>query len=358
MPRSSRRRVTLLGGDANPCGKDEAATAALALAVMMANALNADLRVIAKRPVNPGELDRLLQEQGLVLRGECSLPAPSTRPDAELDRFEGESMITASWSVAADALDELPARDLVLLVHAQGLPPSFAADRARHHELLGRNDLRFVVCTQVLQRRLAANGWPHFEHAALTFEPARVAADIDHHSAPDDGGRHFVLHVPESTDRRRFELGLRAVEQALAAGVLEAGRWSFSFVGLGLPQVTLRNGQRPVRQDTLDAIGSSRGPRADLALVLPPPAAPEPAAAAMAHDGTVVIVAAPGGVMAADTGVITCDATPDALSAALRQAVACLAEPAARVRPATEREPAAGWAQALGDVATELTAGR
>lgn len=356
-PPSSRHRVTLLGGDVNPCGRGEAAAAALALAVVTANALNADLRVIAKRPVDPSELDRLLHRQGLVLRGECSLPAPSTRPDAELDRFEGELMITASWSVAADALHEMPGRDLVLLVHADGPPPASAAERARHHALLSRNDLRFVVCTQALQRRLAANGLPHFEHAALTFEPARVASDTDHRSVPDDDGLHFVLHVAESTNRRHFALALQAIEHALAAGMLEPDRWSFTFVGLGLPQVTLRNGQRPVRQDTLDAAGPANRPHADLALVLPP-AAPEPAAAAMAHSGTVVIIAAPSDADAAHPGVISCDATPDALSEALRQAVARLAGPAGRVRPATEYGPAADWAQVLRSVAPELTAGR
>ncbi len=372
-PAGHRPRVTLLCQGLDLQQPSDATRAALALAVGAANRLRADLRLIAgSRAIDPCDLNERLRSEGLAVHGECIVGGPVTlRRNHEFERFDGELMITASWACAAALLVELPAQDLVCLLHA-GDPG--LADAVPGHggagALLARTDLRLVVCTQALQQHLASRGFGPQMQQALSFEPM-AAAPADAAVPPAAAERSLMLfEVMAPIDRERFAIGLDAIEQALAAGVLDPQRWDFLFAAPGLPQVTLRQGQRPTSLDDLaPAVAWQARQRAALVLRLLPPGAALPAApaeAAGAAGAAVRVVAAAditlataaGAAGAAAPGVVTCTLQRESLLDALRRAVEQVDAAALRPQQPAAGETAAGARPSLASTTEQLVAGR
>lgn len=365
IPRGQRRRVTLLCQRIDAEHPADGTRAALALAVVTANRLRADLRLIARqRPVDPHALGMLLRDQGLAVFGECSLCGPvMQRPDGEFDRFDGELVVAASCQCAADALAELPVEDLVCLLHPDDPDLRDAAPgQAGAGALLERAGLRFVVGWQAFRQHLVGRGFTRLARDALVFEPA-VAADAALPAQTGDRRDAFLFEVMAPVDRDRFAVGLDAIEQALARKVLDPQRWDFLFAAPGLPQVTLGHGQRPTSLDHLDASAAWQArQRAILALRLPPPDAPFQQPADAAADNAIVVVAttngADGDPAMAAAGVIRCRLERDAVVEALRRAAERLDDGAWQHHRPARVEPARDWALALDATAEQLTAGR
>ena len=351
-PRGQRPRVTLFGDDFDLRGPYRPTAAALALAAAVANRLDADLRLIARsRAIDPAAVDATLRSQGLALQGNCILLRAPQAAASEFDRHEGELMFAASWQGAADALAELPARDLVCLLHADDrLERLTAAERSRFEALLRHEDLRFVACTQRLQQHLADIGFEPLARRAAVFEPAPAAVPAGIRPPEGPRRRQFVFHVAEPADRLRIARGIEAIEQALASGLIDGRRWDVLFIGHDIPPVTLNHGLRPRRLDDLAALQ-----QADVALALPHGARPCSAIPALAAAGAVVVVAAAaaaaGDGMQGSPRVIACGLERDALAQALRQAVALATDDAGRPGP---RPAPADWTLALAEVSAQL----
>ncbi len=355
--------MTLLCQRIDLHGRCDGLQTALALAVVSANRLQADLRVMAgQQAIDPGALQQLLRRQGLAVQGECSLLGPLVPgSNQEFDRFAGELMVAASCQCAADALAEWPAEDLVCLLHPDdpGLADA-APGQGGAGALLARTDLRFVVCTQPFKQHLVGRGFTHLAQQAPSFEPAAEPAA----PPPPGAGRSALLfEVMAPVDRQRFAIGLDAIEQALALGVLDPQRWDVLFAAPGLPQVTLRHGQRPTSLDDLDAGAAWQArQRAVLALRLPAPGAAVPPPLGVAADHAVVVVAAADGgadpQAAVAPGVIACALERDAVVQALRRAVEQLGDEAPPSRRRAAAEPARGDRLSLQATAGLLTVGR
>jgi len=372
-PRASRRRVTLLCQRIDPPGQRDGMQAALALAVLSANRLQADLRLIAtQQAIDPCALNEWLRGQGLAVQGECILGGPALPGSSqEFDRFDGELMLAACSRCAADALAELPVEDLVCLLHPDdpGLRDAAPGDGGSA-ALLARTDLRFAVGTQRFQQHLVGRGFPHLAQQATSFEPADRQAAAAMPPPPASGRDVFLFEVMAPVDRQRFAIGLDAIEQALALGVLDPQRWDFLFAAPGLPQVTLRQGQRPTSLDHLDAGAAWQArQQALLALRLPPPGAALPPPLGVAAEHAVVVVAtavpadaAPGAIHGAIPGAIpgalVCALQRDAVVQALRQAVERLGGDAHPSRRQPGAAPARDDAPGLAATAALLTAGR
>lgn len=362
-PRGRRPRVTLFANDFDLRGPHRPAMAALALAVVTANRLDADLRLITRsRAIDPAAIDATLRGQGLALQGDCILLQAGRRATTEFDRYEGELMLAASWQGAADALAELPAGDLVCLLHAddhlERLP---AVERSRLQALLQHERLRFVACTQRLRQHLADSGFDALARQAASFEPAHPVMPADLGTPAGPRRRQFVFHVAEPADRLRVARGLEAIEQVLASGVVDDYRWDFLFSGRGIPPVTLAHGLRPARLDDLDAQTGARAlQQADVALALPHDARPCSVTAALVAAGAVVVVAAaaaPDGDAGYESpSVITCSLERDALAAALQRAFALALSDSDATRCTRPSAPPAlcDWTLALADVSAQL----
>ena len=332
----------------------------MALAVLSANRLHADLRLIAgQQAIDPGVLNALLRRQGLAVDGECILGGPVTpRSNAEFDRFDGELMFAASCQCAADALDELPAEDVICLLHPgdpdlRGAVPGPPGTGT----LPARTDLRFVICTQAFKQHLLGRGFAHLAEHAPSFEPASAAVTAG--QAPPAAGRdRFLFEVMAPVDRERFAIGLDAIEQALALGVLDPQRWDVLFAAPGLPQVRLRHGQGPTSLDHLDAAAAWQARQAAvLALRLPPPGAAVPPPLGVAAENAIVVVAADPQAAAAP-GVINCELQRDGIVEALRRAVERLDDEARQGRRPALAEPALNGPLSLEAAAEQLSAGR
>ncbi|HNT39982.1 MAG TPA: hypothetical protein PKO45_12780 [Rubrivivax sp.] len=356
-PRGNRRRVTLLCRGIDRHGPCDGTRAALALAVMTANRLHADLRLIAARQaVDPSALNGLLRSQGLAVHGECTLGGPvAPRSTPEFDRFDGELILAASCRFASEALAELPAEDLVCLLHPDDPDLSgVAPGEGDAGALLARTDLRFVVSPAMFKQYLVGRGFPHLAQHALSFELALPAA-VAVQPLADAGRSAFLFEVVAPVDRERFAIGLAAIEQALALDILDPQRWDFLFAAPGLPQVALRHGARPTALDHLEAGAAWQvRQRAVLALWLPSPGAAVQAPLGVAAGNAVVVVATADPPAAATPDVITCALERDGIVEALGCAAERLGDDARQARTV----PAGHGSPSLEATVEQLSAGR
>ncbi len=365
-PRHNRRRVTLIGERFDlrpPCA--EAATAVI-LATVLANRLQADLRLITRSDaVEPTRIDQLLQLHGLALRGESILQwVPTQGADVELDRFDDELVLAASCESAAAALAAAPLRDVVCLLQSdERLLQAQVVERMRCQALLQRQDLRFVVNSQSLKAWLIEQGLPHFGTSALVFEPAYPLRAS--HAGPhvQTGPRRLLFHAPARGSSALFARGLAAIEQALSLGLLDPQRWAFSFIGRGLPEVALAGWQRPQQlQDTdADAYARLLG-ETDLALVLGAPGSTSGNAMEIAASGAVVVsntfLKATSEALADSHGfagrTVACGDETASMLQGLQQGAARLAADAVKAQAPIRRD----WTQALQGVVETLAVGR
>ncbi len=367
VPRSSRRRVTLLCERLEARRLCDASRTALALAVVTANRLQADLRLIATQQApDPGALNALLRSQGLALNGECILAGPlPAHTGIEFDRLDGELMLAASCACATDCLNEVPAADLVCLLHADDSAVLEAA-QAGASPLLQRTDLRWVVCSGSLQQQLASRGFTAVAQQALSFEPAFPLAAGEPVSL--EARRHLLLQLTGPADRERVAIALAALESALADGVLGPQPWDIVFAGAELPQVALADGRRPLRIDDLEVPAAWQRLRTvDVVLALPLPGVPLLAPWLRSATGAVVVACTGSATTSADNPaerVIHCALERSAIVQALRRASECIGHD---VRPLHQQasagvdgvgSAAGDWSHALSATASSLAAGR
>jgi hypothetical protein len=353
--------VTVIGERLDLRHPSDAATTALILATMTANRLDADLRVVTRLlAMQPDQLDELLQAHGLSLQGEAIFQsAPIQGSDAELDRFDDELFIVTTWSSAAATLAMVPPSQVVYLVQSDErllLPRGEA--RAHCEALLQRQDLSFVVHTRRLMDHLVEHGLPHLQTAAVSFEPAFPARALQPVPRTGNGKRRFVLHIDPGTDRELFRLGLATIEKALKLGVLRSARWELLFLGRGMPEVVLANGQRPRHLHDLDGAAYAQLlAQTDLVLSLNPAGLPGRTPLELAASGAIVVLngpeAAPGTDSAGAHPIITCPAEVDALLQGLRSAIGLIGDDRRQTRHA-QAAFVRDWAHALHETLEHL----
>lgn len=292
--------------------------------------MRADLRLIATQgSVAAHVLHAELERQGLAVMGECSLLTTATPAQTmEFDRFDGELILAANCRCAADASSELPAADLVCLLHPDDPDLQTAtADQAEIDAMADLADMRFLICGRSFKEHLIGRGFAHWLADAPSFEAERTGAV----STRDDNERSlFVFEVMPPIDRQRFACGLEAIEQALALRVLDRQRWDFLFVTPGLPRVVLGHGLAPTSLEDLTPFAAWQAwQRAGLVLRVAPSgtnphssmgAAVSNAVVVLAGSDSDIIVARQAPITPASSGVIRCSLDRDAIVDALRRA--------------------------------------
>ncbi|MCZ2291266.1 MAG: hypothetical protein LC125_04905 [Burkholderiales bacterium] len=367
IARHHQRRVTLLCPEINPVASSNGTRLALHLAVETANRMQADLRLISTQaPVAPHALHAELKRQGLAVMGECSLHTAAHPGQAiEFDRFDGELILAATCRCANEACCEVPAEDLVCLLHPDDPDLQHAAaDPTAIEAMPGLADMRFVVCGQSFKQHLVGRGFAHALADAPSFEPEGMGAVP---ALGDDERSLFLFEVVPPIDRQRFARGLEAVEQALALRVLDPQRWDFLFATPGLPRVVLGHGLTPTSLEDLSPLAAWQAwQRASLVLRLGPPDTNPHSSMGVAAPNAVFVLAGSNSdvdtrqtpITPAPPGVIHCDLTREAIVDALGRAGALLSadrSPHDQAAPAGIAQVQASSLQAM---AAQLAAGR
>ena len=222
-----------------------------------------------------------------------------------------------------------------------------------------------VVNTKLLSDFLVENGIgrhadPAFARTAISFEPA-VSRD-DFHPEPRKGKKRKLLFYarPNTGVRNLYELGVAALQMAIASGDLGAGSWD--FVGMGEPFTSVPLGQDATLECApwlgFDAYASQMR-QADILLSLMMSPHPSYPPLEMAACGGLVVTNEYANkdaerLAAVSSNIIAVPPTVEAVAAALSRAVD-------RLEDVEERHEAAKldlphtWSQALAPVLEALS---
>lgn len=315
------------------------------------------------RPNVPALLDHIARVTGVTAPdGAIDLADASTRR-ATLDLGRDDVLLASWWPtahLARSALAHTGAEAFLYLV--QDFEPGFYpwSSKAALAETTYAMPMRPIVNEPFLEAFLRDRRAGHFADDAwprTTFLPAVDRAVFRPRRAgrgPDDP-RRLVFYARPRNPRNLFEIGLRALRSAVAAGVFDDGPWEFLAVGQDLPELPLddRRALRPQPWLSYEAYGELLG-TADvlLSLMLSPHTSYPPLEMAAAGGRVVTntygaktaeaLAAISPAIHAAEPGV-------EPLVGALRQAVARVATAPGDGPPADLALPAS-WDEALAEV--------
>jgi hypothetical protein len=288
--------------------------------------------------------------------------ASATRATLDVGRRD---VVVASWwptaHLAKTALAHLDASEFVYIV--QDYEPGFYpwSTKSALAEATYAMPMRAVVNepfleTFLCERHIGRFGDPTMQYA--TFLPAVDRSVFRPRRADRAPGaaRRLVYYARPKNPRNLFEIGLRALRQAAADGVFDAGAWEFLAIGRELPDLPLsdRHVLRAQPWLSYEAYGELLG-SSDvlLSLMLSPHTSYPPLE--MAATGGLVVTNTYGpktaeSLTAISPSILAAAPEVDALVAALREASDASIPAAPDVRlPAT-------WDEALAEVVPWLAA--
>jgi len=231
----------------------------------------------ALRPDVPAVLDHISRVSGV------------TAPDGAIDLVDAsmrkatlhvgrDDVLLASWwptaHLARAALDHVRADAFLYLV--QDYEPGFYpwSSKAALAEATYAMPMRPIVNEPFLEAFLRDRGAGHFADPAwprTTFMPAVDRAVFRPRRADRPAGspRRLVFYARPRNPRNLFEIGLRALRAAAAAGVFDDAPWEFLAIGQDLPDLPLteRHMLRSQRWLSYEAYGELLG-SADVLLSL------------------------------------------------------------------------------------------
>jgi beta-1,2-rhamnosyltransferase WsaF-like protein len=277
---------------------------------------------------------------------------------ASLDLGRGDVVVASWWPTAHTAnaaLAHIDAPEFLYVV--QDYEPGFYSwsTKSALAESTYAMPMRPIVNEPFLEAFLCERGIGRFAEDALpyvTFLPAvdRVVFRPLRSAAAGGSTRRLVFYARPRNPRNLFEIGLRALRQAVAEGVFEGARWEFVAIGQELPELPLsdRHVLRCRPWMSYEAYGELLG-SSDvlLSLMLSPHTSYPPLE--MAAAGGIVVTNTYGpktaeALAAISQSILAAAPEVDALVATLRRAVAMPA-------PATqEMTLPATWDAALSEV--------
>lgn len=216
---------------------------AIILATMLASRRGARLRVVTRREA-PDErgFAQVLECNGLAMPGNVEFVHLNVADGkAQLDICEGDRFLTTSWWTTASVLGSVPAERVdYLLQEDERMFYPLGDDWLRCSEVMQRNDIRFIINTELLYEHLIGTGLEHFKDTAKWFEPAfpRLASGEPTARGVTEKRKLFFYARPNNL-RNLFYRGLEVLDRAVVEGILDPERWEVIFVGKDVPKVRL-----------------------------------------------------------------------------------------------------------------------
>ena len=202
---------------------------------------------------------------------------------------------------------------------------------------------------------------PAFAGRSLVFQPAidRTLFFPALDRSPRPRRRLLFYARPTNGLRNLFELGVAALEKAVADGTLDPDRWELVGMGESFPEVSLGRGGRLVPAPWLDLAGYAQQMRESdilLSLMLSPHPSYPPLE--MAACGGLAVTTAfanktPQALAELSANIIGVPPTLEAISEGLEAAVACLGDLDGRRTAASIKLPAS-WRRSLTEVLPRL----
>lgn len=334
---------------------------ALILAALLANKLNAQLRIITRneRP-EPKNIENLLSLYGIKLEHEIQFKfAECCDQKYELDIVKNDLFITTSWWTTAATLPSVSNDKIVyLLQEDERMFYPFSDNRFKCETILRNSNIRFLINTKLLFDHFVQDGFDNIKAQATWFEPAFPARIYHPRPKNRDEKRKFFFYARPNNPRNLFYLGIEVIEQAVLQQVLDLDLWEIYLVGKDIPDVTFGDGYVPRKCENLtwseyaELIGTI-----DLGLSLMYTPHPSYPPLDLVASGAVVVTnqfAGKHDLSRYSPNLICAELDCDALIEALRNAVVIATNPSVQEQNYRNNQLFTDWQQAFSEVIYQL----
>ena len=254
LPDTSAVRINIITDSISKGSLYGGVGTALILAALLANKLNANLRIVTRTErVKSSDLDQFFSLYGIIIKNEITFHfSPLSNAENELFFTENDLFITTSWWTTAAAIKNLPNNKIIyLLQEDERMFYPFGDDRIRCEEIMRNNNIRYIVNTKLLFDHLKNDGFENITAQGFWFEPA-FPASIYRPAARDvKSKRKFFFYARPNNLRNLFYLGIDVIEHAITLGILNLQDWDIIMVGSGIPPVLFCGGYAPIIYENL-----------------------------------------------------------------------------------------------------------
>lgn len=362
VPESQTSRVNIVTDSISNGSLFGGIGTALIFAALLANKLNAQLRIITRTDrANPENVDRILSLYGIKLENEIQFKfAAFYDQKYKLDIVKDDLFITTSWWTTAATLSSVPNDNVIyLLQEDERMFYPFGDDRLRCETILRNRDIRFLVNTKLLFDHLVYEGFNNITARGMWFEPAFPAQVFRPRTNDQGGKRKFFFYARPNNLRNLFYLGIEVIEQAISLQVLDLEHWDIFLVGKDIPTVTFDGGYAPIKCENFSwseyakLVGTI-----DLGLSLMYTPHPSYPPLDLVASGAVVVTnrfANKRDLSNYSANLICADLGRDALVDALRQAVVIAMDSRVREQNYRNNRLLTDWQQALDEIIQQLS---
>jgi glycosyltransferase involved in cell wall biosynthesis len=362
LPESQAHRVNIVTDSISSGSLFGGVGTTLIFAALLANKLNAQLRIITRTERAKLEnVDHILSLYGIKLNHEIQFKfAAFWDQKYELDITKNDLFITTSWWTTAATLPSVPNDKIIyLLQEDERMFYSFGDERFRCETILRNRDIRFIINTKLLFDHFVKDGFDNIFLQAAWFEPA-FPSQIFHPRPKNQNEKHkFFFYARPNNQRNLFYLGIEVIEQAVLQQVIDLDLWEIYLVGKDIPNITFGNGYVPTKCQNLtwseyaDLVGTI-----DLGLSLMYTPHPSYPPLDLVASGAVVVTnqfANKRDLSCYSENLICVDANCDTLVEALRKAVTIAMDSNIREQNYHNNGLLTDWHQALDEIIQQLS---
>lgn len=214
---------------------------ALIFSALLANKLNAQLRIITRTErAQPENVDLILSLYGIALKQEITFKfAAFYDPNYEIDYSDSDSFITTSWWTTAATLPSIPKKQITyLLQEDERMFYPFGDDRLKCESILKTNDINFLVNTKILYEYLVSDGLENIAIQGKWFEPAFPDSLFHPRNKASNAKKKFFFYARPNNPRNLFYFGIEIIQQALIENIIDLNTWDIYLVGKDIPNIT------------------------------------------------------------------------------------------------------------------------
>lgn len=362
IPQSDVRRVNIVTDSVASGSLFGGVGTALIFSALLANKMNAQLRIITRtQRAQPENIDRLLGLYGIKLKQEVQFKFAAFFDEKyEVDVHENDLFVTTSWWTTAATLPSVPHKSIIyLLQEDERMFYPYGDDRVKCEEILRNRDIRFLINTSLLFDHFVGGGLSNIAASGSWFEPAFPSTIYHPRKRASAAKKRFFFYARPNNVRNLFYLGIEVIEQAITEKVLDPSEWEICFVGKDIPAVMFDGGFVPEKYENLswseyaELVGT-----VDVALSLMSTPHPSYPPLDLAASGAVVVTNRFGNktdLSKYSSNLLCADLERDALVDALRSAVTLASNSELRQENLRNNGLLGGWEEAFGEIIKNLS---
>ena len=245
---SKLRRINLVTDSVNSASLFGGVGTALIFAVMLANKLNARLRIITRTDrVKPENINHVLSLYEIAPAFEMQFKfAAFYDQNYKIDIAKNDLFITTSWWTTFSVLPSVPHNNIIyLLQEDERMFYPFGDERLKCENVLKNKNIRFVVNTKLLFNHFVSDGFGNIAEHGYWFEPAFPTKIYYPRKKSYKEKRKFFYYARPNNPRNLFYTGLDIIERCVAQNIFDLDEWEICLVGKNIPSFEFVGGYRP-----------------------------------------------------------------------------------------------------------------